>query len=231
MGGFSSRRAMVSGLPYYVWEVPGKPISIQVPFEVIDRMTPDILRGFGALKRRGAEVGGILLGTFEEGERLKVSIEDFEAVQTEYLTGPSYNLSENDLVSFEAALERRRSEQLGGLTVVGFYRSHTRDELYMDDADLSLASRYFAGPENVFLLVKPFASRPCIGGFFFWEDGEIYRESSYAQFPFHRKELGGGDALPPPAPAPPPQVPVSAHAAVSSSRGEPDHRPLPPYTP
>ena len=58
---------MVSGLPYYVWEVPGKPISIQVPFEVIDRMTPDILRGFGALKRRGAEVGGILLGTFKEG--------------------------------------------------------------------------------------------------------------------------------------------------------------------
>ena len=66
-------------------------------------------------------------------------------------------------------------------------------------------------------MIKPFASRPSVGGFFFWEDGEIYREASYLQFPFHRKELGGGD---PPRSAPPP------------SRGEqPESNPLPPYTP
>src|SRR5580698_10036098 len=61
------RSPMVSGLPYYVWEVPDKKISIQLHFDVIDRMSPEILRGFGALKRRGAEVGGILLGRSEDG--------------------------------------------------------------------------------------------------------------------------------------------------------------------
>src|SRR5215813_1704698 len=113
MGGFSSRRAMVSGLPYYVWEVPGKPISIQVPFEVIDRMSPDIMRGFGALKRRGAEVGGILLGRCQNGPVRNVIIEDFEPVPSEYLTGPSYNLSEKDLAAFDAAIARRRSDPNG----------------------------------------------------------------------------------------------------------------------
>jgi hypothetical protein len=217
MGSSPTKSAKLSGLPFYVWEPPGKPISIQLQFDMIDRVSPDILRGLGALKRRGAEVGGLLLGRREDGSRPKVIVEDFAPVPSEYLTGPSYNLSKNDLVAFEAALERWKSGAAGTLTVVGFYRSHTRDDLYMDDADLGLARRYFPEPGNVFLLVKPFATRPSIGGFFFWEAGEIYRESSYLQFPFDRRELGGGERLP--APPPPPR-------AV-----QPERAPLPPYTP
>ncbi len=205
----------MSGLPFYVWEVPGKPISIQLNFDVIDRVSPDILRGLGALKRRGAEVGGILLGRTVDGPHPKVIVEDFAPVPSEYLTGPSYNLSEKDLVGLEAALEHWKSDSAGKLSVVGFYRSHTRDELYMDDADLALARRYFPEPHNVFLLVKPFATRPCVGGFFFWENREIRRESSYLQFPFERRELGGGA----PRPAP------------SSRKLQPEGSPLPLHTP
>ena len=221
MGSTPTKSAKLSGLPFYVWEAPGKPISIQLQFDMIDRVSPDILRGLGALKRRGAEVGGILLGRREDGSRPKMIVEDFAPVPSEYLTGPSYNLSENDLVAFEAALERSKSSAAGALTVVGFYRSHTRDDLYMDDADLALARRYFPEPGNVFLLVKPFATRPSIAGFFFWENGEIYRESSYLQFPFDRRELGGGERRPAaPAAAPP------APRAV-----QPERASLPPYTP
>ena len=218
MGSTPTKSAKLSGLPFYVWEAPGKPISIQLQFDMIDGVSPDILRGLGALKRRGAEVGGLLLGRREDGSRPKVIVEDFAPVPSEYLTGPSYNLSENDLVAFEAALERWKSGAAGPLTVVGFYRSHTRDELYMDDADLALARRYFPEPGNVFLLVKPFATRPSIAGFFFWEGGEIYRESSYLQFPFDRRELGGGERLPAPPPPPPRAV-------------QPERAPLPLYTP
>src|SRR5579872_3762566 len=135
MGSKFTKGTMVSGPPSYVWEVAGKPISIQLSFDVIDRISPDMLRGLGALKRRGAEVGGILLGRVEGSPPTKVIVEDFEPVASEYLTGPSYNLSDKDLVAFEAAMERRNAEKL---SVVGFYRSHTRDELYMDDADLAL---------------------------------------------------------------------------------------------
>src|SRR6185436_5913998 len=163
-----ARSAPAPGLPYYVWEVPGKPISIQLSFDAIDRLCPEIMRGLGALKRRGAEVGGILLGRLAPDSPGKVLIEDFEPVPSEYLTGPSYNLSANDRVRFEAAIARHKSQEAAGLTVVGFYRSHTRDELYIDDADMALAQQYFPDAANVFLLIKPFASRTSIGGFFFW---------------------------------------------------------------
>jgi len=106
---------MLSGLPFYVWEVPGKPISVQLHFDVIDRVSPDILRGLGALKRRGAEVGGILLGRTENGTNQTVIVEDFVPVPSEYLTGPSYNLSANDLVEFEAALGRVKAGKLSAI--------------------------------------------------------------------------------------------------------------------
>jgi hypothetical protein len=219
MGPTPTQSATVSGLPFYVWEVAGKPITIRLYFDAIDRMSPEVLRGLGALKRRGAEVGGLLLGISEPGFPQRVTIQDFEPVPSEYLTGPSYNLSQNDLVALEAAIARRQSDPEGGLSVVGFYRSHTRDELFMDEADLALAHSHFPGEGNVFLLIKPFATRTSIGGFFFWEDGEISRQSSYLEFPFHRTELGGG--APRPAPSPPRP---DAH--------RPDgERPLPPYTP
>jgi hypothetical protein len=209
------KTATLSGLPFFVWEAPGKPISIQLQFDVIDRVSPDILRGLGALKRRGAEVGGILLGRTEGGPHPKVIVEDFAPVPSEYLTGPSYNLSEKDLVAFEATLERWKSDPAGKLSVVGFYRSHTRDELYMDDADLGLARRYFPEPDSVFLLVKPFATRPCVAGFFFWENGEINRGASYLQFPFERRELGGGEP----------------RAATTPRKPQAEASPLPTHTP
>jgi len=216
---------MLSGSPFYVWEAPEKPISIHLLYDVIDKMNPEIMRGLGALKRRGAEVGGLLLGRSEGGFHQTVTIEDCEPIPTEYLTGPSYNLSENDLVTFEAAIARRQSVPTARLSVVGFYRSHTRDELFMDDSDLAIAARYFPGPGNVFLIVKPFATRTSIGGFFFWENDEIYRESTYLPFPFHRGELGGGEARLAPAPAP--QIEREQEAMEPPETD----RPLPPYNP
>jgi hypothetical protein len=226
MGSKPSKGGTLSGLPFYTWEVPGKPISIELHFDVIDRMSPDILRGLGALKRRGAEVGGILLGRIENGPSIKVIVDDFEPVASEYLTGPSYNLSQNDLAAFEAAIARRKSESAGKLAIVGFFRSHTRDELYMDDADLALARRYFAHTGNIFLVIKPFATRPCIGGFFFWEDGEIARASTYQQFPFDRRELGGG--APQSEARPSRSQPDTAPQKDAPAAGE---APVPPYAP
>jgi len=174
-----------------MWQVSGKSICVQLLFDVIDRMHPQVMRGFSMLKSRGAEIGGILLGRSEAGLPRKVSIEDFHEVRCEYLTGPSYNLSEKDLVAFEATIAHLNSgAERTGLSPVGFYRSHTRDELYMDDADLVLARRYFPNHWNVFLLIKPFPTRTSLGGFFFWEEGTIHHESSYLQFPLDRIKLG-----------------------------------------
>src|SRR5438105_4746771 len=42
---------------FYVWEVPGKWISIELSLDVVDLLSQDVIRGFGSLPRRGAEVG------------------------------------------------------------------------------------------------------------------------------------------------------------------------------
>jgi hypothetical protein len=69
------------------------------------------------------------------------------------------------------------------------YRSHTRLGLYLDQDDQALIQNYFPGPNQVYLLVRPHASKTSVGGFFFWEEGTIHRQSTYLEFPFSRAEI------------------------------------------
>ncbi|MBI3281679.1 MAG: hypothetical protein HYZ57_17770 [Acidobacteria bacterium] len=178
----------------YTWEVAGKPIAIHIDFPVIDRLGLDVMRGFGAVPKRGAEVGGILLGRVEHGERTVVSIHDFEAVPCEYAYGPSYHLSEADLQRLKSALDYWAPENDREFTVVGFYRSHTREGLALGSEDYGLCARFFHDSSHVVLLVKPSALAAPVAGFFFQENGVLRGKSSYLEFPFRRRELGGGSS-------------------------------------
>ena len=51
-----------SAAPLYVWKPAGKPISVQMQFDVIDRVLLEVMRGFGAVPKRGAEVGAVYQG-------------------------------------------------------------------------------------------------------------------------------------------------------------------------
>ena len=48
-----------------------------------DRMQQDVMKGFGAVPKRGAEVGGILLGRTTPGDKLFVTIDDYVLVPIE----------------------------------------------------------------------------------------------------------------------------------------------------
>jgi hypothetical protein len=177
----------------YQWEVDGKKLRVHLDYAVIDRMLLEVMRGFGAIPRRGAEVGGILLGSIEVGDRITVRVEDFEPVVCEHKRGPSYLFSEVDLTRFEDTLKRHAFAPEKRLYAVGCYRSHTREGLGLSADDLKLFQSYFSDPNSVFLLIKPYATRASIAGFFFREEGEVARsESSYQEFPFRRRDLGGG---------------------------------------
>src|SRR5260370_42327350 len=115
---------------YYVWQAPGRPVVVHLNLNVVDRLAAEIMRGYGAVPRRGAEVGGVLIGTIEAGAAgsgkpslaLSVTkVEDSIAVPCEYRRGPSYLFTEEDGGRFEDA-----STQPG---VIGYFRSHTRDGL------------------------------------------------------------------------------------------------------
>jgi proteasome lid subunit RPN8/RPN11 len=177
---------------HFIWEVANKPIAIHLEFDVVDRMAMEVMRGFGAVPRRGAEVGGVLLGTIELAGKLIVRVEDFVPVPCDYRRGPSYLLTEQDTTRFRETVEQFRQAPDQRLSVVGFYRSHTRDGLSLTDEDVQMFTEYFGDPSHVILLVRPFATKTSVGGFFFEENGTLRRESSYLEFPFRRKDLGGG---------------------------------------
>ena len=175
----------------YVWQPAGKPVQVEIDLDVVDRMESEIMRAFGAVPRRGLEVGGILLGTAEAGETLTARIEDFEPVLSKHEQGPSYILAGKDIGRFEDALDRWRPQPGRRMRAIGFFRSHTREGLGLHSEDLELLSKYFPEETAVTLIVKPLATRAPVAGLFFREEGAIHGGSSYQEFPFRRRELVG----------------------------------------
>ncbi len=177
---------------HYLWTVPGKPISIRLAYDVVDRLNLEVMRGFGAVPKRGAEVGGLLLGRVTGADPLDVVIDDYATVHCEHRHGPSFLLSKTDREQFAATVENWRRKSDVARYVVGYYRSNTRPEFSLSDDDLALCEKFFPDLSSVILLIQPFASKACQAGFFFWEDGRIRIETPYGIFPFRRQDLGGG---------------------------------------
>jgi hypothetical protein len=177
---------------HYLWEIADKGVSVRLHYDVVDRLLLDVMHGYGLVPRRGAEVGGLLLGSAEQsGDRTIVTINDFRPVPCEHQRGPSFLLSESDRSRFQEACQHWRKGAERRDYAVGFYRSHTREGLGLASDDLDLFDKYFPGHSDVILLVKPFATRASVAGFFFREGSGMRTDASYLEFPFRRRELGG----------------------------------------
>ncbi len=175
------------------YEPPGNAITFYLSYDVIDRLSAEVMRGFGLVPRRGAEVGGILLGAAEEGERPVVRIDDFVPVPCEHLRGPSYLLSESDLAQMDGELAKYAPSPEKRLHVVGYYRGNTRDQMQLGVEDLELLDSRFTSPTAVCLLVRPYATRVSEAALLFrGEDGKFPTDEIENLFPFRRRELGGG---------------------------------------
>ncbi|MBM3788208.1 MAG: hypothetical protein FJW30_28035 [Acidobacteria bacterium] len=236
--------------PFYTWKPADKPVSVQIPYEIVDRLLLEIMRGFGAVPKRGAEVGGVLLGTVErDGRGFTVRIEDFEPVNCDHAQGPSYLLSDSDRANFAATVGRWQRGHERRIYAVGYYRGHTREGLSLGAEDLALLEEHFPADEAIALVVKPYATKVSVAGIFFREGGQFPADQSYLEFPFRRKELGGGasgnerlaaaarfgqqrvyeepvfstatarEPAPAPAPAPMPQFAMASERKGKSIRG------------
>ncbi len=177
----------------YLYELPEGAGAVRLNLDALDRMLVDIMRGFGAVPKRGAEVGGILLGTVENGSGRVICVEDYVLVPIQYGRGPSYLLSVNDIGEFEKALARVRVE--GKWKPVGFFRSHTRDGAGLTEEDRQFCAEYFPGPDDIVLLVRPYATRVSTAGFLARREGELPLGAPAVEFPFRRRDLepGGGE--------------------------------------
>ncbi len=181
---------------YYVWEPAGKSVVVRLHLDVIDRVLQEVMRGFGAVPKRGAEVGGVLIGTIErDGEQTVVKIEDFEPVECAYKRGPSYLFADEERATFEEAVRKWQPDESREAYAVGFYRSHTRDGMSLAEEDVQLMDECFPSPAHVALLIKPYGTKVSTAGFFFRENG-VFQETTPLEFPFRRRELTGEEAPP-----------------------------------
>ena len=183
---------MTTSKSYYSWAPDGKPVQVWLDFDVIDRMSAEVMRGFGSVPKRGAEVGGVLLGRVDTTGKLTIHVHDFVIVPCDYRRGPSYQLTSADTQLFSDAVAKATQGTAADLRPVGYFRSHTRDGMGLTEDDLQLFSNFFADPTSVILLVRPFATKVSQAGFFFEENGQIRSDATYLTFPFRRRELGGG---------------------------------------
>lgn len=170
----------------YTWEVPQKPVSVHLPFDLIDKLESLVVESFRSLTSRGSEIGGLLLGRAAPGSPAMVSVEDFELVACDYTRGPLYRLSDADMGRFERAIEQYSGS---GPRVVGFFRSHTRKGLSLDPEDLSFLDARFRDAHHIALLIRPFATKASTAGLFIRENGSIHTEASYHEFPFRSSQL------------------------------------------
>ena len=160
-----------------VWTTPECPFAIKYAELVLEDIRLATVSAFHGLAHGGLEIGGILIGSQSPD---RVSITDFRMLECEHAFGPSFRLSETDHDRLTATIA---GAQAAGETVVGWFHSHTRTELFLSEADLEIYNRYFKDLRQVALVLKPNLLEPMLCGFFFREpDGSIHSEKSYHEF-------------------------------------------------
>ena len=175
----------------YLWQVAGKPLAVSLALDLIDRLEREVVENFRSLTSRGSEIGRTAAGARWSGRRLAdaptiVSVDDYETIACDYSRGPLYRLSDADRGRFERAVEQHLAS---GAAVVGFFRGHTRKGISLDADDLAFIETRFARPNDIVLLVRPFATKASVGGIFIWEDGRMQADASYLEFPFRSAQL------------------------------------------
>jgi hypothetical protein len=152
----------------------------------MEEIKTHVIRGYQSLPKRGAEIGGVLLGSFGPGTgdpgTREIVIEAFEPMQIEYRSGPSYIPSPDDYARWQDWILALRE---ASPRIVGICRSHTRPGLRVATEDSDLIGQVMPGGDGVLLLVKPLSDRECVGAFFPFEDGIVADGSTPSrEFPF-----------------------------------------------
>ena len=175
----------IANFPAYLWQINGKPVSVLVNADILDRLAAVVDEGYRSNSWRGVEVGGLLLGRTRNAHgQTIVEVADFEPIESEHAAGPSLMLSQPDRNLLERRLAGRRAH-----SVVGFYRSNTRREFGVEVEDVNLFSTYFGKASNVFLLIRPRAGGPPMAGFLMWERGKIRSTAPGLEFALSKEML------------------------------------------
>jgi hypothetical protein len=162
------------------WQTPLCPFTIDFDPAKLEEIRTAVLSGFYTVPRGGIEIGGVLYGTYTNG---RLTISGYLKIETEYLTGPGFELSENDCASLKKLLEEAKPAD-PKLRPAGWFRSRTRTDIHLSEKDLELYREFFPEPWQVALVLKPDRMGGTQCGYFFRDpDGEIKADACVKEFP------------------------------------------------
>ncbi len=192
------------------WQAKGHPVRISCNDTAMESMRQEAMAGLQKVPRRGLEIGGVLFGK-RDGDTIK--IEQWREIVCSHSRGPGFDLSEEDERQLEDQLANvHKDPEIARLEVVGWFRTRTKGGVFLSDGDLAFYDRFFPGPGDIVLVVRPQMYEPSRAGYFFREsDGVIRAQSSYNEFELENRRrrlpLSFDPARPPRRPRPPVEVP------------------------
>jgi TonB family protein len=164
------------------WETPGEPATVNFHKNVVDLLERD-------LTDNGASViAGVLLGRFDHGRKLTLTIEDYESIPNMARLDNSDSVF-GDRHYLEQVVERWHSRTEKRISVVGFYRSGQQGQLSIDSSDLEILGIAATEPERAFLIIESQVKNGNRANLYLIRDGAVAWK--WHSVRFNRKELVG----------------------------------------
>lgn len=168
------------------WSSTDGSTRIVLPAEIVDAISGYVVEGLKSVPRRGAEVGGLLTGSVRLGPVTEMVVNGFEPIACEHRFGPSFQLSAADDAGLRAMLAGRDPSE-----ILGFYRSHTRQDFGPETSDRHMVEQFFPGRSGVVLLIKAAGAVRLTGQYFFFQNGRLDMQSGGRIFLFEGTTPGG----------------------------------------
>jgi protein TonB len=144
----------------------GKPHFIRLHDSVVKRLERQLVENPAST--------GLLLGSIDANDSCTIAVEQFEPT-----------------TRVEELIRARKS---GTPKVVGYYRSHSRDNFTLDAADRAMFARCFPKESRLALFVKPPKGDVGTAMFFLGENGQLVADRATVEFPFNLRELGAEES-------------------------------------
>jgi hypothetical protein len=174
----------MSETKFGAWIAPqGNLVGVEYSLVVIEEIRQAVTEGFQRFARGGIEVGGVLYGTYDGKTARFLAVRE---IACEHAHGPSFVLSGKDRAALTDQLGRDRlDERLEGFQALGWYVSHTRSDIVLQQGDQETYEAFFPELWQVALVVRPGRGGAMRAGFFVREaDGTVKTDCSYLDFNF-----------------------------------------------
>jgi hypothetical protein len=163
------------------WAVAEIPFTVEYSLTVMEEIRQAVAEGFQRFARGGIEVGGVLFGRHDAGS---VQVLAVGMIDCEHAHGPAFVLSDKDKEGLRSLLaDASGNPKYAGMSLVGWFLSHTRSEIALTESDAALFNEFFKEPWQIALVLRPGRHGAMRAGFFAREkNGTLKTDRSYLDF-------------------------------------------------